>query len=139
MKDEVPIFDLVITVMSSGITPSTYVKRAMILQNYHQINEKSKVLNLHVINCDIVVRWLSGKLFKECSSFMEESKCNYGCPKVRKSLPVKQMDETTVFCENAPSLMAYDCILGPRKCPNKNCRGQSTTTLLNTGMLCYIN
>lgn len=133
MKDKIPLFDLVLTVMSNGINSSTYVKRAIILKDHYEIITKSKKLNLYVMNCGIIVSWLLGKLLKDCHSLMEESKCNKGCPKIVKSLACKEIDIDTVLSKDAPYLMARDCILGPQKCAKEDCEGQSTTTFVNTG------
>ncbi|XP_048513126.1 uncharacterized protein LOC125502156 [Athalia rosae] len=84
LKDNNPIFNLIVDIMTKGLRAYSYQLRAQILLDFHE--SVRRVKNCHLVDCESNVCPVLARAFINTPSLREISPCAKGCKSVDKSL-----------------------------------------------------
>ena len=135
LHSKIPIFDMIKTVLKSGIKTSTYLKRGKILKEIfsssYTDNVKQITESTFAINCEVSVGELSERLFADLPTFAITSECSEKCkkPVSRKRINFFAFPRNILDTQNLASYLFKTKI---KKCSTDRCVGSITTTFTSS-------
>jgi len=117
-------FKLVNDMVSHGVRKTSYRLRAEILKQIFSSNILPN--NCILIDCQVTIGYLCGKLFAQYPTFREISRCANCCTERLKVLPLINNEFNTLIRKDFTRL-EKDIILQSQRCNQTNCDGLEIT------------
>lgn len=101
---------------------------------------ETKILpnNCILIKCEVTIGFLCRKLFQTHPSFKEISKCVKGCAERVKTLPIVQVQLTSLLERNYAAIEKNIIIGGLQPCCQPGCDGLENTTISDIGICLFL-
>ncbi|XP_048512319.1 uncharacterized protein LOC125501169 [Athalia rosae] len=133
-KKDVPLFELILSIMQKGLRAHAYRQRAVILKDLYRHSIKQTNANSYKIDCRVNACYLVTLLFTDAPSVEEVSICEGGCPPRRKKLRIIGIQRKVLHDPSFEDLLTeHVAITDKRKCCRKGCSSNETTNFPNTG------